>query len=210
MIGLTTLLGSAQLAAQEGLRAAATLQHGGMIVPNILTISLRQNQFVAEWKGEPSEQIERFRLAIARGIAEFIEANRWQIGGFGRLVINLLLTDIETACRVDVLLRRKLYSCILHDSAGEHTVSVRQGEVVVGRDHSNPPPAFIPLRDDARQLSRKHLHLRYRDLQLHAQLLGHNPTTVNGIEMGTEPVALSEGDELACGGCQIQIAELLQ
>lgn len=210
MIGLTTLLGSAQLAAQERLRAAATLQEGRIIVPNILTISLQRTQFAAEWGGEPTQQIERFRFAIARAVDEFIKANRWRVGGFGRVVINLLLTDLDIPCRVDALLRRKLYCCILYDNAGQHAISVRHQEVVVGREHSNPPVAFIPLRDDACVLSRQHLSLQYRDLQLHGQLLGHNPTTVNGIAMGTELVALNDGDELACGECRIQIAELLQ
>lgn len=210
MIGLTTLLGSAQLAAQERLRATATLQEGRIIVPNILTISLQRTQFAAEWSGELTQQIERFRLAITRSVEEFIQANRWRVGGFGRVVINLLLTDLNTSCRVDALWRRKLYCCMLHDDAGQHTVSVRHQDVVIGREHSNPPTVFIPLRDDARVLSRQHLSLQYRDLQLHGQLLGHNPTTVNGIAMGTEAVPLNDGDELVCGGCRIQIVELLQ
>ncbi|MCC7437227.1 MAG: FHA domain-containing protein [Armatimonadetes bacterium] len=208
MMELTTLIGSTQLMAQAKLRAAATLHEGRMIAPNVLTIALQRTQFAAEWEGEPAQQIERFRLAIAGAMDEFIQANRWRVGGFGRVVINLLLADLDAPCRVKTLTWRKLYSCIIHDDAGQQSVSVRQPEIVVGREHSNPPAEFIPLRDGARQLSRKHLRLRYCDLQLHSQLIGHNPTTINGAEMGTEWTPLNDGDQLICGNCKIQIAEL--
>lgn len=208
MIELTTLIGSAQLVAQERLRAAATLHEGRIIVPNILTIALQRTQFAAEWAGDPAQQLERFRLGLAGVVGEFIQANRWRVGGFGRVVINLLLADLDSPCRVNVQAWRKLYSCIIHDDAGQQTVSVRHQEILVGREHSNPPAQFLPLRDDARQISRRHLQFRYCDFRLHGQLLGHNPTIINGAEMGTELVPLDNGDGITCGGCRIQIAEL--
>ncbi|KXK56279.1 MAG: hypothetical protein IPM61_11905 [Chlorobi bacterium] len=209
MIGLTTLLGTAQLATQEALRSAATLHEGRMIVPNFLTVTLNRHRFAEEWGTQQSGGLERFRLALLRAAMEFVESNQWRVGGFGRLVINLLLTDVDPDCGVDAIARRHLYQCLIHDDGGQRTVSIRHQEVVAGREHPNAPEFFVGLRDHTRQLSRQHLRFHYRDLQLTAQWIGSNPTTVNGTAMGAGWVVLAEGDELACGGCRIQITNLL-
>jgi len=202
---LTTLFGTTQLALQDALRRNLDAAGSTPRAPNFIVVTLRRESFAAENSGEDRDEIARFKRDLEGAMRAFVSAHGWSIGGSGTVVLNVLLRSIPEECEVQARIARSFYALAIEDDAGKRTVQVGSNPATVGRQHEFPTRGFIPLNDRQRLISRDHLLLTYSDLQLHARLLGRNPTTLNGTAMEETDVELHNGDIIACGSCNITI-----
>jgi len=120
-------------------------------------------------------------------------------------VINMLLGSIAGECDVDARIARSFYTLAINDDRGARTVEVGSNPTIIGRAHQPHPRGFVPIHDSLKLISREHLLLTYHDLALSANLLGRNPTTLNGAPLGDGDAALGDGDLIVCGSCEIKI-----
>lgn len=207
-MALTTLYGTVQLALQEALAKQVQPGSANPAVPNFALVSIRRDRFVADNRGEIEGEKLRFRRDLDSAVRSFLSANGWRIGGSGNLVLNLLLRAIPQDCTVQVRTVTDLYRLDIVDGSGPRSAAVRGTRVTVGRAHDANPRGFIPVNDPARLVSREHLSLLYEDLIVTGQLLGRNPTTLNGASMSGDRVPLHNGDRIACGDVTITIQGL--
>jgi len=204
MIALTTIFGGVQLVAQDALRAGLRLLSGVPCVDNLVVVSLRRDRLPAEFGG--ADGIESFRRELHAALSEFVAANGWSVAGTGSIVVNLLLRAIPESFSVRTRTAESLFDLTVTDARGTRTVPIRRQTVVVGREHDGAPTGFVPVADSQRVVSRRHLELIYRDSSLTLLPIGKNPTLLNGVPLGTSPVAVRVGDELSCGDCRVSIA----
>lgn len=204
MAAFVSQFGAALLEVQEELRRSVDQSGAIPQVANVIVLSLDRETFRREQGGISSENVEQFRKDLRREVESFLASNEW--GTASPLSFNILLRSIDVPCRVRVERRDSLYALRVKDDGGERLVPVRWPSVMIGREHSAPPRAFVPVRDASRSLSREHLLLTFRDLELTALQRGQNPTTLNGepIEPTVE-ISLSSGDLLRCGPHTIEV-----
>ncbi len=205
---LTTLFGTAQLAMQGAISAGLDALSTTPRAPNFIVVRLGRAPFIAEYRGQAADEIERFRRELELAMRGFVTSHGWIIGGSGVLFLNILLDEIDE-CRVEARVARSVYTLGVRDDRGERSVPVGSNPATVGRQHEPSPRGFIPLHDGRKLLSREHLILTYRDLRLSARLLGRNPTTLNGAPMGSTETELKRGDTIACGDCMLRV-ELIE
>lgn len=203
MPSFVSQFGAALLAVQEELRRSVDRSGGMPQVANVVIVSLDRETFLREQKGAAAD-LELFRSDLTREINAFLASNEWSVSN--PLSLNLLLRSITVPCAVRVERRDALYTLTIRDDSGRRTVPVRRPVTVLGREHEAPPRAFVPVRDGSRALSREHLLLTFRDLELRAVLQGRNPTTLNNQPMlpHTEYV-LRSGDLIRCGPHTIEV-----
>lgn len=206
---LTTLFGTTQLALQDALRRNLDAAGSTPRAPNFVVVTLRRESFATEYPGEIQDEIARFKRDLEGVMRTFVEAHGWSIGGSGTVVLNVALRSIPGECEVEARIARSFYELMIEDDSGKRTVHVGSNPATVGRQHEFPTRGFIPLNDRQRVISRDHLLLTYSDLQLHARLLGRNPTTLNGNPMGESEVELHNNDVIACGSCKVTVSGLV-
>lgn len=204
MASFVSQFGAASLAVQEELRRSVDRSAPVPNAANFVILTLDRTTFVAEHGNADRDSVERFRNDLRREIEVFVASNEWEMRE--PLSLNILLRSIPTPCHVRVERRRSFYSLRIRDDAGERVVPVKWPTVVLGREHEAPSRAFVPVRDGSRALSREHMVLTFRDLELSAVLVGANPTTYNGEPMRREEeTPLHAGDVLRCGAHTIEV-----
>jgi hypothetical protein len=206
---LTTLFGTAQLALQEALRKNLDAADTTPRAPNFVVVTLRRERFLQEYRGELAVEIERFRRDLETAMRTFVDAHGWIVGGSGTALVNVLLRAIGEECTVDARIARAFYVLAINDDRGSREVEVGSNPTTIGRAHQPHPRGFVPVHDSLKLLSREHLLLTYGDRELHAKLLGRNPTTLNGAPLGADEVPLHEGDVIVCGSCEITLRNML-
>jgi hypothetical protein len=204
-VALTTLFGTAQLALQDALAKHLDGSSGAPRVPNFAIVSLRRDRFHGDNPGELAEERQRFRGDLESAMRSFLLANGWRIAGTGALVLNVVLRAIPQDCVVQVRTVDRLYELEISDDDGVRVVAVKAARATIGREHDAHSRGFIPVRDDARLVSREHLVLTYEDLAITCRLLGRNPTTLNGVPLGFDDVQVRDGDAIECGDVRIVV-----
>lgn len=202
---LTTLFGTTQLALQHELRRKLDTSDLIPRAPNYIVVSLHHDKFIAEHRGEVMAEIERFRRDLENAMRAFLSAHEWAVGGSGNIVINIVLRGLDEPCIVEARIERSFYELLIDDDRGSRTVQVGSNPATIGRAHEPYPRGFVPVHDSLKLVSRQHLILTYRDLTLYARLLGRNPTTLNGAELGTDDVELHNDDVIVCGAVEIRV-----
>lgn len=204
-MGLTTLLGTAQLEMQDVLRKGVVRRR----TPNVLIVSLGRAALQREFGVADDEAKERFRRELERAAERLMEAHGWIPGGCGVLSIAILIRSSDRDCQVLGRTAPAFARLTINDDAGSRVVPLATTRALLGRDHKPIPPGFIPLHDSLRLVSREHVALTYRDLELGARLLGRNVTTLNDSTMtANAPVVLSPGDVIRCGSCEVVVNEI--
>jgi FHA domain len=207
---LTTLFGTAQLALQDELRRNLDAADSTPRAPNFVVVTLRPDRFAEEHRGETEEQVERFRRELEMGMRAFLDAHGWIVGGSGTAVINIVFRELVEDCHVDARIVRSFYTLAIEDDRGARTVEVGSNPTTIGREHQPHPRGFVPVHDSLKLVSREHMVLTYRDLTLHARLLGRNPTTLNNVPLDDASVVLHDGDVIVCGACEIRVGETMK
>lgn len=205
-MALTTLFGTAQLAAQDAITAALDTSGAVPVSPNLITLSLQRRLFDKEHKGDLNQEREALRSQLTGLLTAFVGSHGWHIGGAGELIVNILIRSVNKDCVAQASVAQTLYHLDLHDDRGNRTVGVRTVTAVIGRAHDRPPRAFIALTDTSKLLSRQHVILRYRDLALGVTLKGRNRTTLNGVPLIiAQETSLRDGDVIACEHCTVTV-----
>lgn len=207
-MALTTLFGTVQLELQNALASQLQLEAGSPVVPNFIVISMRRESFQKQHPGDIDKALEHFRRDIDEALRAYIASNGWRVGGTGNLNFNLLLRSIPRDCTVQVRRADALYRLKISDDDGTRAVGVKSREARIGRAHEPTPRDFIAVKDSSRLVSREHIVLGYRDLELTGTLLGRNPTMLNEKPLGAEPVQLRRGDRISCGRVIVVVEEL--
>ncbi len=204
-MGLTTLLGTAQLAIQDVLRKDVSAGR----TPNVVIVSIGRAALQREYVEGEEEAKERMRRELEGSAARLMEAHGWTPGGCGVLSLAILVRSTHRDCQVLARTVNAFARLTITDDAGSRVVPLVTPRGLLGRDHKPIPPGFIPLHDSLRLVSRDHISLTYRDLELTATLHGRNPTTLNGhpMTLGTS-IALAQGDVIRCGSCEIAVNDI--
>jgi len=204
-MGLTTLLGTAQLDVQDAIRRGVS---GGR-APNLVIVSLGRTAVNREFGADDTHIRSRMRREIESGVRRTIDAHGWIIGGCGDLSVNVLVRSIDCAVSASAHTVPSFAELRVQDDDGSRIAAMVTIQATVGREHRPQPPGFISLHDPSRTVSRRHLALCFEDLELRAHLVGRNPTTLNGnLFDNAREVVLSVGDIVRCGSCEISVAAI--
>lgn len=208
-MALTTLFGSAQLALQDAILGNLERDGARVSAPNFITVSFKRTAWIREFGSDSNDLHERVRRDLQGAMRRFIESHGWPIAGSGVITLNVLIRSIDDDCRVQARVTRGLYELRIRDDRGARRLRISAECAMLGRPHTPEPRGFIALYDALRLVSREHLELRYRDLELRGRLLGRNQTTLNerSLAVGAE-VALQRSDVVRCGTCELTIIEV--
>lgn len=202
MATLLSMFGNALLLVQEQMRASVRQIGDEDYAPNFYHILLSgvslSDQEAAEIRRDLTEEIIRFA-----------EANEWRFSSRPSILLQSVGSDDGgEPCMVTATLVDRFGRLEIADDLGDRVVDLPEPGALIGREHDAPPRDFIPVADAGRSLSREHIRLSFDGDGWNAELLGRNPTELNGVALEPGSVSrLEQGDVLTSSPHRIRIVE---